>query len=306
MANEVGSTLRYYNRDTLTWSTGTDVSESDIKAIINMLYQDEVFPRFVQEHPSYYKKTGYFNSWITTGTVDATATSTTLVATSSIFTNSMADQRLYVYNSTDGASAIIEGYTSGTTVTVDTDISSWVGDTIYVLGQEFSFGGDGTDHWTTTEVSMKYDTSTTVYTPAVKVEQEHLFVSGNEVGNELSPQYYDTTLLISSVWTSGLGVFPKFDTKITNAIRVVRTAKPGVLGDSDSPRLPVTLPLINGAIAWAKRQMGGGEFREYQDYQALYKAGIEESLRNWRPDRSNFPKIIRTSSRMKFRRKLYR
>ena len=59
----------------------------------------------------------------------------------------------YVVNTTDGDSRHITGYTSGTTVTVDSDIDDdWDGDTIYVFTGIYTFGGDATDIYRAREV----------------------------------------------------------------------------------------------------------------------------------------------------------
>lgn len=303
MANQVGKNIKYY--DGSTWKTGKDVTEADIKEYINYLYEDEAFPAFVNRYPSYFQKTSLFNSWIATGTADAGLSGSTLVATGGIFTNSMANERLKVYNSTDGESATITAFTSSTTVTVDnTDISGWSGDTLYVLGQEFSFGGDGTDLWTVDDVEVKYTDSATRYTAADRTERENIYVRGDETGNKISPFWYTTTIDVSGTLTSAIGVFPKFDNKVTNAIRVIRTAKPGDMGDSDRPRLPVSKPLIDGATAWAWEQRGNLKHGQY--YMAKYERGLALALQNWRPDRSNTPRKMKVARKRLDRRFVYR
>jgi hypothetical protein len=305
MANQVGKTIKYY--DGSTWKTGRDVTEADIKEYINLLWQDEVFPLFVNENPSYYRKTSTFDSWIASGTAATGLSGSTLVATTSIFTSSMADQRLYVYNADLDESTYITAYTSATTVTVnDTDISDWDGDSIYVLGQEFSFGGDGTDLWTVTGVSLLYSSADTRYREAAKTQREDIFVTGYETGSKVYPEWYDTSVLVSDAWQTAIGVWPKMDAKLSKAIRIERTAKPGTLGDSDSPRLPVSLPLINGATAWAFRQKGGDETKRAMEFQKLYEGGVNLALQNWRPDRGVTARKIRTSQNHLRRRAAYR
>lgn len=305
MANQVGKTIKYY--DGSTWKTGRDVTEDDIKEYINLLWQDEVFPLFANEYPWFFKKTSTLDSWIANGTADAGLSGSTLVATTSIFTSSMADQRLYVYNATADETTFITGYTSATTVTVDdTDISDWSGGSIYVLGQEFSLGGDGVDTWAVTNVGLLYNTSDTRYRKAIKASEEDIFTTGYEVGSQSDAQWYDTSVLVSDTWQTAVGVWPKMDTKITNAIRVERTAKPGTLGDSDTPRLPVSLPLINGATAWAFRQKGGDEAKRALEFQKLYEGGVNLALQNWRPDRGTTARKVKVSKNHLRRRAAYR
>lgn len=299
MANQVGKNIKYY--DGSTWKTDRDVTEDDIKEYINLLWQDEVFPMFVDQHPEYYTEVGYFDSYIATGTASASLSGATLTTTSSIFTSSMADQKLYIYNSTDETSTYITGYTSGTEVTVnDTDISDWAGDTIYVLGSVFTFGGDATDLWTPISIGIKYSSGDVYYREAEQEVSQNLRRIGSEVGSKASPKWYNTTATVGGVLTTAVGIFPKFDEKLDDAIRVEYTAKPGDLGDANAPHLPVSLPLIDGATAWAYDQKG--EETKADRYWKKYEQRLALTLATWRPDRPRKARKMRVSHGSTLRR----
>ena len=305
MANQVGKTIKYY--DGSTWKTSRDVTEADIKEYINLLYQDEVFPMFANEYPRYFKEIGYFDSWIATGVASTGLSGSTLVATTGIFTSAMADQKLYVYNSTLGETTSITAYTNSTTVTVaDSDISSWDGSTIWILGQEFSFGGDGTNLWTPLDVRVLYDSSSSDMRVASHTQEEDIFRTGSEVGSKALPEWYDTSVSVDGNLETAIGIWPKMDTKLSKAIRVTYIAKPGDLADGDIPRLPVSLPLIDGATAWAYEQKGGDETRKSMMYWDRYQKRLGLALQNWRPDRTNTPQKIRISKKYLWKKGIYR
>lgn len=249
LKKRIGTNLKYYNGT--TWLTDRDVTETEIGDMINEIYRDEVFPIFATQYPQDFQQTGLANSWIANGTVDATSTSTTLVATTSIFTNAMVG--LYVWNDTDSERAKITAYTSGTTVTLDTTIDNdWDGDSIYVLGQEFTFGGDATDLYVLSNVGIKYNDTNDYYTRAQVRFKDDFYDYGNEVGDEANPYFYETTITVGSTLTSGIGLIPQFSKKITNGLEVTYIKKPTALSSSgDTLRLPVDTPVIYGATARA-------------------------------------------------------
>lgn len=118
---------------------------------------------------------------VLTGTVDASSSGTTLIATSGIFTSGMVG--FTIFNTTDTSSAVITAFTSSTTVELGTSIgNTWDGDAIaiYMDGKYLATNGAflmvaaGTTHplrsyWSnlesqTFDVTADYAITTTVPT----------------------------------------------------------------------------------------------------------------------------------------------
>lgn len=247
-AKRVGKNLKLY--DGTSWATGSDLTQTDVKEIVNEVYREDLFQLISSKYPEYYRQVAYADSWIATGTVSASSTGATLVASTAIFTNSMVG--LIVYNSTEDETAEITAYTSTTTVTLDTTINdTWDGDTIYILGQEFGIGGDATDIYEVETIGVKYSSSDDYYRIVDFPRTKHDAIQyGGERFSKIMPAGYMTTLQVSSVLTDAIGILPQFDAKVSNAIELNYIGKPVALSaDADVPRLPSSLPLIYGATA---------------------------------------------------------
>jgi hypothetical protein len=280
LKKRVGKNIKYYD-NTTGWLTGRDVTETDIGEFINEIYTEEIFALFATQYPQDFRQVAYANSHIATGTVDTTSTSTTLVSTTSIFTNGMVG--LTVYNSTEDETAIIESYTSGTTVTLDATIGDdWDGDTIYILGQEFTFGGDATDIYALESIGIKYNSTDDYYRQAKERTKSDLFQTGYEQSGEGAPIFYLTTVTVSGNLTSALGILPKFTTKVDKGIQINYVRKVSVLsGDSDTLRLPVDTPVIYGATmrAYEKKK----ELNNASYWSNKYEQAKRTSISRYRP-----------------------
>lgn len=292
LKKKVGKKIKYYD-DTNGWKTGRDVTEDDIGEFINEVYIEELFPAFAARYPHMFRQTGYLDSWIVSGTVHSSSTGSTLIATSSIFTNGMVG--LKVYNETDEETVEITGYTSGTTVTIDTTIDdTWDGDTIYIIGKEFSFGGDATDLFSVESISVKYDSADTTYNKAELRELEDLYPVGDEIGTQSNPFSYLTVIKTSSGLKQGFGVFPQLDEKVSKAIFINYIAKPVALSaDGDIPIIPTQSSLICGATVKCFENMQN--FSKANYWLGKYELAQKRDLSRYRPKTSSRLRKIRIS-----------
>jgi len=269
-----------------------DITATDLGNWINDRYIDDLFSFLSSQYPEDFLQLGRLNFYKTTGTVGATSTEETLVATGSIFNNGMVGDK--VYNSTDDELATIIAYTSATTVTVDTTIGdTWDGDTIYVLGHEFGLGGNATDARSITRVGVKYSTSDSTYTNARYVSKSKALQSGGETYYQSDPIWYPTTVDISSVPTSAIGILPEASVNVANGIEIEYIEQPTALSaDSDVPRLPLGAhsTLVYGATADALRKLM--RLDEADRYEQLYQAGKMEMVTSYLLTRgSGTPKV---------------
>ena len=257
---------------------GADVTKDDIIRYINDKYLQEIVPFLRDKDPEFFSEEHYDNTYMVTGTVDATSTSTTLVATTPIFSNVMVDG--IVYNSTDKVFRNIVGYTDNETLTVDTAIGDdWDGDTIYVFTGIYTFGGSmqgiSKEDW----VGVKYLTTDNDFTRATRSTFRDEFKTQkgrdrNALYSTLNPKFYFDTMDIGGTPKSAIVLKPIPTVAITEGLYIkVRGEPKQLVNDNDVPRLPTghVMVLVNGAIAEAFRKMR--LFSEAQQYDALYEKG---------------------------------
>jgi hypothetical protein len=268
---------------------GTTINEGMVTAdgIINRLndvYREEIFPVFSDKFPDDFTQTTYpLATYTSTGTCDAATTGTTLVATTAIFDNSM--EGFEVQNATTLEKVKIVTYSSGTTVTVDDTLvtADWIGATIYVLGNEYTFSGDVADIKEILQVSIKYASSDTFFKVAHQGDYKDLIRSGNEKFQTKGPYFYRTMIDIATIPTPAVGILP-YPTSYTGQIQFKYIERPPVLGTSDEPS--ITIPgisevLIYGTTAWAFRLQRKWDDAQY--YQGLYEQYKRNLIGSYKP-----------------------
>ena len=249
-----------------------DISETDLGNWVNDRYIDDIFSLISGQYPEDYLQVGRLNFYKATGTVSASSTASTLVATGSIFNNGMIGDT--VYNSTDEESRTITAYTGATTVTVDSAIDDdWDGDTVYILGHEFGLGGNATDLRSLIRVAVKYDSDNDFYRTARQITKKKAYEIGNEVYYEGDPVWYPTTVDIGGVPTTAIGVLPEASQNVASGIQVEYIEQPTALSDNaDVPRLPLGShsALVLGGTADAMRKLM--RLDEADRFEQLYQA----------------------------------
>jgi len=248
MKRRAGKILQIYSTAG-GWLTNRGVAEVDIEEIANDTYRNDIFPLFAPHNPSDFRRVGYADNWVANGTVSASSTASTLVATTAIFNASMVG--LTVNNSTDSVSAVITAFTSTTTVTVDVVIGdTWDGNSIFVLGKEFSFGGDGNDIWMIETVAAKYSDTATYKTVFSKGLKHDIYQQGNESGSDGYPVFYTTNLTVNGIDVLGIGIEPRFKSKISQAFEINYIQLPAAMTDASTLRIPhLDLALIDAMVS---------------------------------------------------------
>jgi len=270
-------------------SDGTTINEGLVSADgianrLNDVYREEIFPVFSDKFPDDFTQSTYpISTYTSTGTCDGATTGTTLVATTSIFDNSM--EGFEVQNGTTLEKVKITTYTSGTTVTVDTTLvdADWIGATLYVLGNEYTFSGDVTDIKEILQVSIKYSSTDTFFKVAKQGAYKDLISSGNESFQTKGPYFYRTMIDISGVPTPAVGILP-FPTQYNGQLSFKYIERPPVLTTNMEPSL--TIPgisevLIYGTTAWAFRVQRKWDDAQY--YQALYEDYKRRLVGSYKP-----------------------
>lgn len=273
------------------------LTDTAINTKLNDIYLEEVFPLLSDKFPEdFYQTTKPKQTYTATGTVDSSSTSTTLVATTSIFTSDMETNEYTVYNSTDDETREISSYTSATTVTVDSAIDDdWDGDTIYVLGAEYTLGGETTDAKEIVGVGIKYASTDDYFRECEARRKSDILRYGNEAYNKYSPKWYRTTVDVSGDPMMGFGIRPYPDAYNGKYIVTYVEQPPSLSSDSDEPRLHVagiSEVIINGTTAWALRVQKN--YDEAATYTALYEKGKIDLVRNYKPRTRSGPTKVRT------------
>lgn len=290
----IGKNVKYYS-DTDGWKSGAvDLTETDVADFANEIYLEELYPLFSSQHPHMFHKEIYADSWIASFTVSGSSSGTTLVSTTSVFTNGMVG--LNIYNSTTATLSTITAYTSATTVTIASS-QSWNGNTVYILGGEFTLGGDGTDLISVSSVRVLYHPLTaptpsndpdTQYIKAELREIEDIKQSGNEIGSEFKPYSYLTTINTATGLVQGIGLFPKFNDYVAGGLKVDYVFKPSAMSlAADVPILPVFSSIIAGgtARAFEKMQM----WNEASYWTSKYERKKVENISRFKPQTSERP-----------------
>lgn len=291
---EIAKNINQLSSDETTIVDGK-ITETSINRKINNLYRDELFMMLSDRYPNDFERVTVPRQMYTaTGTVDASSTSTTLVTTSDVFTNDM--EGFYVENATDSEKIKIASYTSSTTVTLESSIGdTWDGDTIYVLGNVYTFGGDASDLKEVRNVGVKYDSSNDYFRKCERREYNDAFYYGNEEFSEYSPIFYLTTVKTDSTTISNaIGIFPR-PGNYTDLLQIRYIEKPPELTGSDSPRLAVAgvgEVLVNGVTAWAKHVKGESDWGEWF---SMYQDGQQRILNTYKPKARSGPSKIRKS-----------
>lgn len=259
------------------------VTSTGIDNHLSELYLDELFPLLSENYPDDFKQFTYkLNTWTATGTVSASSTSTTLVTTADTFTNSM--EGFTAQNITDGETAKIVTYNSATSVTLDTTIGdTWDGDTIYVLGNEFTFSGDISDMKEFLGARIKYSASDLYLTPCIQVEKSREIINGGETFSQASPRVYLTMINVSGTPTKAIGFLP-YPTSYLGAIEIDYIGKPPTPSTGSTPMLEVigiSDAIIKGTTAWGFRNIGDNKAAMYWD--TLYEKAKASMLMNYRP-----------------------
>ena len=260
------------------------VTSAGITRHLNQIYLDEVFQVLADKYRQDFEQDTYpQGTYTATGTVDATSTGTTLVATTSIFDNTM--EGFTVQNTTSVATAKIVTYVSPTQVTLDTTIDDdWDGDTIYVLGNEFPIAGDASNFREIKQIQVKQTTADQEYKVCGRINKNDAVKNGFSYFTRESPVYYLTTVDVDGTPTRTVGILP-FPTEYTGKWKMTYIEKPAALSEgTDEPlynNIGVNEILINGTTAWAfaiKREWDSAKY-----WNMLYEKGKNELIQNYKP-----------------------
>jgi len=302
---EAARQLHILADDDATLQPNSGITLVGLKLAINRVLIEDVGQILMDKYPHDFEETYYpMPTYRTSFTIDASSSGTTLVATSSSFSNT--DEGFQIQNGTSFDYVKILTYINPTQVTLTTTIpTAWVaGQICYVLGNEFTLKGDALNKFKEVRKwEVKYR-STDNYIKCILQERNDLPPIDSTLFSTLAPIVYPTAVLENGIQTRALGLLP-FPLDFRGAIRAtgIRKIDP-MVSDSDVPPLDVagiSEPLINGACAWGCKIL-----RDYQSVplyeemdprtNIMYPKGTRKVIQNYKPTTKMAPKTVRLGS----------
>lgn len=260
-----------------------DITESMIGKYVNRRYY-ELLTLIMAKYPEDYIRDSYADFWKVDGTV-ASNTTTTLVVNESIFNGGMVGDT--IYNSTVEESATIVGFSSATTITLDSSTGWSASDVVYVFGTEFALGGDAVDSRYIQSVAVKYSDSDTYYKKCEWIGVGKVFQRGDETYDIYNPRVYKTNLKVSGAFVPAIGIVPEPTLPITRGIKLSYLEVPAKLSTgTDVPELPLGSQhiLIAGGTIDALKKLR--RYDEIPAYMQEYQMGKAELIANYARSRA--------------------
>lgn len=284
MRTEVARNANILSSDDATIAQGT-VTSKGIDNKINQIYRDVVGQQLIDKYPDDFEDTIEPTPTNRASfTVDAASSGSTLVSTSAVFAN--LDEGFEVQNGSTLEKLRITRFNSPTTVTVQGDVpASWVGATVYILFNKFTFEGDAADLKEIRRVRINW-TGNDLQFRSLRLLQNLRLAGANPEGNYSTsdPVWYPTTVKEGGSTIRAIGILP-YPTNYNGRLQYSYTARPRLLrSDIDVPQLEVmgiSEVLIQGASAWAC-----GVLREWDaanQYMAMYDRVLAQAIRSYKP-----------------------
>lgn len=265
VANDIG-----YTDSAGAILTGKDITETDIGKWINNRYLYDIFPALSAQYPEDFVMESVSPNWSRNSTI-LTNDENVLVDVDSQFLS--GDIGNYVYNVTEGEWALIKGYTNTSTVTLEHEMGWTAGDVIKVVERQYALGGDAIDSNNILSVFVKYN-STGDYVQCSQRDFNDLSASDEATYNQTKPYFYLTTMEVSGVQISAIGIVQKPYEPVDDAIKIRYVQTPTEMSAAgDKPKLPYAFHklLIMGATIDCYKRLGMiAEARALEnDYQAM-------------------------------------
>jgi hypothetical protein len=242
------------------------ITGDDIVNRIQFVNREVLFPILSNAFPLDYTNHSYSQqTYIAAGVVDSSSTGTTLVCTSDIFTNGM--EGFTVQNITDGSSTKLKTYVSANSYIVEGTIAdTWDGDSIVIVGNEYTFGGMAADLKELAQVRIKYSPNDNDWTVCTVSKRNREIRYGGEAFSRGDPIAYLDSILVDGELKAVVGFLPYPDNYL-GVFEADYIAKPAILTEAQEPILSnqgICPLIINGVIAWGLELLG--QTKKAKDY----------------------------------------
>ena len=294
MQKRIAQNLNQLSSDGSTVIDGR-VTGDDINNKINDVYREELFPLLSDKYPKDFEQETYPQATYTATSTIASVDDTTLTVDDAIFNNSM--EGFEIENPDEDSKIEIATYTSTTEVEMDSSVDDWnVGDTIYVLGNIFTFGGDTADLKEVIKVGLKYNSGDTYFKTCQRSNRERLFAYGSETYNEINPYFFLTSQDVNSRSRSAIGFEPK-PSSYEGQFFVRYVERPSALGETDEPILNtpgISQIIIEGVTAWGFAVLE--KWKSEAIHLAKYERGKAAIKNNYKPKSRSGATIMKLPS----------
>lgn len=268
--------------DNGTTISSSRVTEWGIKMQINNDYRYTIAQPLMRKFPlDFEQPTIPFNSNTKQLVVDASSATTTLVSTSNDFNAGMVGFK--IHNPTTSEKVEIDSFVSDTTVVLKSAPStSWSGNTVYVLGNEFPFTGvEVSDLVSVNRIEFKESTR---WKKLVYIDRDSESDLSNEVYRYATAGFYLTSLRVAGKMEKGFGIFP-YPQSYNNLLRVWYTQLPTKLeNDTDTFQdltTGVSQMLEYSATSWGAGLLGNTDLRN--EYKTRFTETYKLNVANYKP-----------------------
>jgi hypothetical protein len=277
------------------------ITETAFNEYIDDTDREDLYPILSNYFPDDYSQWTYPQATYTATSTIASVSTTTLNVNDSIFQNSM--EGLYIENITQDEKIKIATYVSATQVVMESTVAAWdPSDTIYVLGNIYTFGGDASNIKEIVKAEIKYTGNEERFINCDIRDEDDVIETNLELYSKSGPIAFPTTVTVSGVLTPAIGFLPHPDS-YAGKWRTKRIRRPAALTDSTEPvlnRIGISDQIINGTVAKCFRALGmfdkAAQFEELdrRTGQVLPK-GTLAKIATYRPKSRGKPQRIRPS-----------
>ena len=258
------------------------VTDAGIGRKVNNLYREELFPLLSDKYPQDFEQETYPQATYTANSTVSSVSTTTLIIDDAVFNNSM--EGFEIENATQESKIKIKTFTSTTQVEMVTSVADWnAGDTLYILGNIYTFGGDAANLKEVSFVAIQYRTADNYFRTCQRSNQSNLFMHGNETYSRLGPRFYLTAQDVGGKQTQAIGFQPPPES-YQGKFYLRYTERPAAMTSSDEPleNIPgISQVIIDGVTAWGFAVME--KWKSEGIYLAKFERGKMNMVSNYKP-----------------------
>lgn len=262
------------------------VTQAAIDNKINQIYRDVIGQKLMSKYPNDFIADLRPQQTFTNTSTISDVSGTTITAAANIF--SSYDVGCQIENPTRSEKARIQTYNNPQQVIVETaPTSDWVGDTVYVLGNHFTLGGQATDLKEFKQIKIKYQPDDTP-APATFVNYRDTDWAQPDDFSKYTPAFRQKAIKTTAGAVNGIEIMPRPTSYLGEITGSYVEQPPKLVNDTDTPRLAV-VGISEALIMGASAHMAvlQGDYDRAQQYRASFQEALEFAFNSYRPKSSN-------------------
>lgn len=293
----IARNLRILSSDETTVIEGSGITVAGINEEINKVYRNTLAQLLINKYPQDFEQWSYpIRTYRESFTVSASTTGSTLISTSEVFFN--GDEGFKIQNPSTGETLIVETYNSTTSVTTTEDVpATWIGDTVYILGNILRLNGELADFREILSVKIKFASSENRYSVAELVRSNDYEPMKSDEFNKNAPKYILSTLKTATGNERCLRFLPDFNDYTGTVLIKYTQLPPKLVSDSDIPILEIIGiedAIIAGVTSWGFRILK--DWDSSTAYQKILGDQINIMLSTYKPRNKDTTRRQRTQA----------